>query len=205
MPEPAIAWRPRGAWAGTAQPGAFGAKGEPGVVATPLDGFGLATLIAAPGAAADLSRMVEARIGVSLPERPRIVSGRGNDVIWCCPDQWLLRAATREGFAAILRDLSPHAAVSDQSHARAALRLTGPRVRDALAKGVMIDLHPDAFAVGDVAITSVAHVGAQFWRRADGPNGAVFEIMVPRSFAGSFWSWFVGSAAEFGCEVSASG
>lgn len=203
MPETATAWRPRGAWEGVARPSVFGAAGGRGVTAALLDRFGLATLIAPPGGTTALSRVVEARIGARLPQTPRIVAGRGADVIWTGPEGWLLRAPSREGFAALLADLSPHAAVSDQSHARAAMRLSGPRLRDALAKGVMIDLHPAAFAVGDVAATSLAHIDALLWRLADGPDGAVFEIMAPRSMAGSFWSWFAASAAEFGCEVRA--
>ncbi|MCO5093175.1 sarcosine oxidase subunit gamma [Bosea sp. (in: a-proteobacteria)] len=202
MAETATSWLPRGAWAGVAEPGAFGATGEAGIVATLHDGFGLATLIAGPGAAPALSRLVEARLGIALPRTPRIVLGRGHDAIWTGPEQWWLRAAARDGLLPLLDELSAHAAVSDQSHARAALRLSGPRVRDLLAKGVMLDLHPAVFAVGDAAATSIAHVGVQLWRLADGPDGPVFEIMVPRSMAGSFWSWLAASAGAFGCIVA---
>lgn len=205
MTEIAISWAPRGAWAGIAQPGRFGAQDEAGIAVTLLDGFGLATLIAGPGAVTALSRIVETRLGIALPEALGIVSGVTHDVIWIGPEQWLLRATVRGGFQALLAEIAPHAAVSDQSDARAALRLSGPRVRDVLAKGVMLDLHPAAFAVGAAASTSIAYVGVQLWRLADGPDGAVFEIMLPRSMAGSFWSWFAASAAEFGCEVSALG
>ena len=199
----ATSWAPRGAWAGIAQPGSFGAAGEAGVTATLLDGFGLATLIAAPGGGSALSRPVEARLGIALPLTPTIASGQAHDAIWAGPDQWLLRCASRDGFQALLAELAPHAAASDQSDGRAAVRLSGPRVRDVLAKGVMLDLHPAAFAVGDVALTSIAYVGVQLWRLADGPDGPMFEIMVPRSMAGSFWAWFTASAAEFGCAVAA--
>ena len=41
---------------------------------------------------------------------------------------------------------------SDQSDSRLVLRLSGPRVRDVLAKGVPVDLHPKAFKPGDVAM-----------------------------------------------------
>jgi sarcosine oxidase subunit gamma len=203
MGEPATAggvWAPRGAWAGIAQPGHFGAPGKVGVTAQLLDGFGLATLIAAPGELAALAKLAEATLGVMLPETPRIVTGEACDAIWSGPGQWLLRTPSREGVAA-LEALSAHGALSGQSDARAGVRLSGPHVRDMLAKGVMLDLHPDVFVVGDAALTGIAHVGVQLWRLADGSQGAVFEIMAPRSMAGSFWSWFAASAAEFGCEV----
>lgn len=202
MADMATSWAPRGAWAGIAQAGTMGAAGSPGVTARALDGFGLATLIAAPAATATLSAFVEDRLGLALPTAPRIVSGTSHDAVWSGPGQWLLRAASRDGFAQLLAELSVYAAVSEQSEARAGLRLSGPRVREALSKGVMLDLHPAAFAVGDAALTSIAHIGVQLWRLADGPQGAVFEIMVARSMAGSFWSWFDASAAEFGCAVT---
>jgi sarcosine oxidase subunit gamma len=202
MAETVISWAPRGAWAGVASPGSFGAQGTAGVAAALLDGFGLASLIAAPDAEPALSRAIETRLGVSLPQIPRIVSGGPSDLIWAGPEHWLLRTATQDDLPALLAELAPHAAVSDQSDARAALRLSGPRVRDVLAKGVMLDLHPAAFAAGDAASTIIAHVGVQLWRLPDGPDGPVFEIMVPRSMAGSFWSWLVASASEFGCRVA---
>lgn len=202
MAETATLWAPRSAWAGIAQAGQIGAAGPAGVTATLLDGFGLATLIAAPGGAPALSQAVEGRLGIALPATPKIVSGVSHDAIWSGPDQWLLRAATRDGFSGLLEALSAQAAVSDQSDARAAMRLSGPRVREVLAKGVMLDLHPAAFAVGETALTSVAYIGVHLWRLADGPDGSVFEIMVARSMVGSFWSWFAASAAEFGCQVS---
>lgn len=202
MAETVISWGPRNAWAGVAQPGSFGGQGETGVVATLLDGLGCASVIAAPNDSAALSRAFEARLGLALPSAPRILRGPAHDIIWAGPDQWLLRAASREGFAGLLHELAAHAAVSDQSDARAMLRLTGPRVRDVLAKGVMLDLHPAAFAVGDAALTNAAYVGIHLWRLEDTPEGAAFEITIPRSMAGSFWSWFVASASEFGCRVA---
>lgn len=202
MAESVTSWAPRSAWAGIAQPGPFGAQGEAGIVVTGLGGFGLASVIAAPGGSAALSRTFETRLGLALPTAPRIVRGPAHDAIWAGPDQWLLRAASRDGFAGLLDELSAHAALSDQSDARAALRITGPRVRDVLAKGVMLDMHPDVFTVGDAALTNVAYIGIHLWRLEDTSEGPAFEITVPRSMAGSFWSWFVASASEFGCRVA---
>ena len=55
--------------------------------------------------------------------------------------------------------------------------------------------------LGGGAARGFAHIGVQLWRTEDGPDGAVFEILVARSMAGSFWCWFAASAAEFGCSV----
>jgi sarcosine oxidase subunit gamma len=109
-----------------------------------------------------------------------------------------------DGFLPALRAaLGDCAAISDQSGGGAVLRLAGPRVREVLAKGVMIDLHPSTFAPGDVAVTAAAHVGLTLWRLPDDATGAVFEVAVARSLAGSFWHWLAASAAEYGLAVSA--
>ena len=195
------AWERRGAWAGVAQAGAFGRAGAAGVTARLRDGFALAGVIAAAGGEAALSRALEARFGLSPPARPRCVEANGHALIWSGPGQWLLRADQRAGFAATRAALEPFAAVSDQSDARAGLRIGGPRARDVLARGVMIDLDPRAFAVGDVAMTSIAHVNLHLWRAQD-DGDPTYELLVPRSLAASFWSWFAASAAQFGCAVS---
>ena len=112
MAETARSWAPRSAWAGIAQAGQIGTAGPAGVTATLLDGFGLATLIAAPGGTPALSQAIDALLGITLPTTPKIASGAAHDAIWSGPDQWLLRAATRDGFSGLLEALSAQAAVS---------------------------------------------------------------------------------------------
>ena len=80
------------------------------------------------------------------------------------------------------------------------LELSGPRVRDVLAKGVPLDLHPVRFRDGDVALTAVAHVAVHLRQVSDAP---AYRLSVPRSYFGAFWHWLASSAAEFGCEVAA--
>ncbi|PZU91287.1 MAG: sarcosine oxidase subunit gamma [Chelatococcus sp.] len=196
------AWAPRSAWAGIVEAGQIGAGGTPGVTARTVEGYGLATLIAPEGASAGLADAVGGRLGLTLPATPAASASPTHTILWAGPGQSLLRARDKAGFSDLLAALSPHAAVADQSEARAALTLSGPRIRDALAKGCMVDLHPRAFPIGTVALTSIAYIGVHLWRAEDGPDGPVFEIMVARSMAGSFWSWFSASVAEYGCAVS---
>lgn len=195
-------WAPRGAWAGILSSGHLGAPGQAGVLATAWDAPGIASLLIGDGDAATLADLVRGRYGLDLPVTPNVASSGSHALVWAGPGQWLLVAQDRAGFAEDLQALAAVTAVADQSDSRAMLRLTGPRVRDTLAKGCMIDLHPTAFAPGSTALTSIAHIGVHLWRAADGPEGAVFEMMVARSMAGSFWSWFAASAAEFGCRVA---
>lgn len=201
------AWTPRGAWVGILPVGAIGAGGPPGLTVEPREGLGIAHLIVPSGGEAALAAAVEQLCGRVPPAQPRMVRGAMHVVVWSGPGQWLLLADRRDGFAATLDLLGQRAAVADQSHARAALRLAGPRVRDMLAKGCMLDLHPAAFPPGTAALTSIAHVAVHLWRVDDGadPLNAVFDMMIPRSMAGSFWSWLSAAAAEFGCMVFATG
>ena len=194
-------WRPRDAWLGIAEVGQIGAAGKPGVSVLTLGDMGFATLIAGADSD-DLERTTKRFIGLDLPRTPSAVLSGMHGLVWAGPDQWLLIARQRAGLSDLLASLSADAAVSDQSHARAALRVSGARAREVLAKGSMVDLHPSVFPVGATALTSFAQIGVQLWRTEDGPDGAIFEILVARSMAGSFWSWFAASAAEFGCRVA---
>jgi sarcosine oxidase subunit gamma len=103
------------------------------------------------------------------------------------------------GFARLLQEaVGDAASVADQSSGYAILRMTGPKLRETLAKILPLDLHPHCFAAGDVASTLASHVGATLWRLEDADDSPVFEIAVFRSLAGSFWHTLTDSAAEFG-------
>ena len=97
--------------------------------------------------------------------------------------------------------VGPFAAVSDQSDARLVLRVSGQNVRNVLAKGVPIDLHPNAFRPGDIACTVVGYINTQIDMLDNAPT---YQLAAPRSMAGSFWSWLTASAAEFGYQVRCS-
>ncbi|WP_407658661.1 sarcosine oxidase subunit gamma [Methylobacterium planeticum] len=193
------AWTPRSAWAGFARAGRHGRpQGEPGVRLTLRDGVGLATVIAADGQEDALGRILADRFGWSLPGSgaATLVGERG--LVWSAPGQWLAVAEARAGLQGLAEALRGVAAVTDQSDARAIVRVSGPRARGLLSKGVAVDLHPRAFAAGQAAVTSIAHIGAQIWQRDEAPT---YDLAVARSFAGSFWSWLSHAAAEFGYEV----
>ncbi|MFM7704444.1 MAG: sarcosine oxidase subunit gamma family protein, partial [Rubrivivax sp.] len=90
------------------------------------------------------------------------------------------------------------AGVIDQASGLYALQLTGPAVRRTLAKGLGLDLHPRAFAVGETALTLLAHQHVQLTRTDED----AFELVAPRSTAHDLWHWLEASAAEFGLEVA---
>ncbi len=198
----ATTWKPSGAWSGILTEGRQGAAGASGVTVTVREGLGIASIIAGEDDTSALGNAIKSRFGLDLPTTPLATMSDTHSLLWAGPAQWLLVGGSRTGFTEDIATLSGLAAVAEQSDGRAVLRLSGAMVRRALAKGCMIDLHPAGFPMGMTALTSIAYIGVQLWRAADGPDGSVFEIMVPRSMAGSFWSWFSASAAEFGCVIT---
>jgi methylglutamate dehydrogenase subunit D len=179
-------------WTQIAQPGRYGAPAlVPGVVALLEQETAMTQIAARRGGMAALERWAQAELDIALPSPGRMTWRDGLAVIWSGPEKWLVVGAP--GATDFAR--APALCVN-QGHAVAMLTLAGPHRRDALAKGCMVDIHPDAFADGAVALTSIAHINLQLWRK-----GETFVIAVPRSLAGSFWHWLEVSAAEFGFEV----
>ena len=198
LPRP---WAARGAWDGVIAAGRQGCdRGEPGVRVSPREGLHLATIIGHRARSAELDRLLFEALGAEPPKTAQVARASDGDLIWSGPEQWLLASPSAELMRQIAARLAGVAAVSDQSDARAVLRLWGPQIRNVLAKGCLIDLHPRVFRPGDVALTAIAHIGVQLWQLDDGPT---YELAVFRSMAMSFWSWFEGAAAEYGYEVIA--
>lgn len=178
-----------------------------GVLVADRDGLALASVLVRRGRLAALTQRVRERFGIELPRGPQRSASGAVAFAATGPAAWL--ATSEDGgnaFAASLNEaIGDVASVADQSSGYAILRLTGPSVRDALAKILPLDLHERAFGPGSVASTTASHVGATLWRLEDAADGsAVFEIAMFRSFAGSFWHSLASSAAEFGLVVTSS-
>lgn len=157
----------------------------------------MASFAAAKGQAGALAAAVKAAYLVDLPTRPARVEGNGVAIVWAGPDQWLAVAERGQGRdleAELKTTLAGVASVVDHSDGRVVVRISGPRARDVLAKGVPIDLHPRAFRPGDVAITHASHIGVILWQLDDAPT---YEAAMFRSYADSFAHWLFESAAEY--------
>lgn len=187
---------------GVAVPGRYGrADGAPGVVVSELPAPGLASVTARKGRGADAIAAAQAAFGIALPATPRRVEAGDLAFVWSGPGQWLAHSMQEPqgGMEALLAGpLGGTVTVVDQSHARLLLGISGPRVRDALAKGVAIDLDPSVFKTGDAAVTGVARISVQLWQSDDAPT---YVFAIARSLAGSFWHWLEASAAEYGLGV----
>lgn len=170
-----------------AKQGRFGAgRGEPGVTLAILHPVSLVSVIARKGKAKTVADALELLRGVR-------VMGAGAD------QYFVLAEAMSDGqLAADLKaKLRTAATVIDQSHGRVVIRISGPKARYVLAKGTPVDLHPDHFALGHAAMTTMAHVGVHLTRT--GKDEFTFSVF--RGFSESFWEWLTASAAECGYQV----
>ncbi|MEO6379228.1 MAG: sarcosine oxidase subunit gamma family protein [Caulobacteraceae bacterium] len=175
-------------------------EGAAGVRVRELTGLGLASVLVRNGRRAELAAKI-AGYGAALPDGPESAADDGLALLGTGPRAWLAvkTGATPLWPEQFRHDLEGLASVADQSSAYTVLHLEGPSVRRLLAKGVMLDLYPRAFAVGAVAGISIAHAGAILWRSGEDH----FDLFVARSYAADVWRWLDHSAAEFGLAVGA--
>lgn len=132
-------------------------------------------------------------LGAAVPTTPNtwVATTRGR-IVWLGPDEWLVRSDdhTPHELAELLRGVG--AAAVDVSAQRTELRLGGPLVRELLALGCSLDLHPSAFPPGSCAQTTVGQVGVVLLATDD-----AFHVLVRPSFAGHLADWLLDATVEF--------
>jgi methylglutamate dehydrogenase subunit D len=175
------------ALAGVALPGRFGAdRGDPAIELSVRHPASIVTVIARKGQAERLADILK--------------SLEGCDVYWAGFEQYFIiteGGAENSLYRELIEKLGHLASMSDQSHGRIIIRVTGPKSRNVLAKGTPVDLHAEFFPVGKSAVTQMAHVGVHLTRT----GGDSFELSVFRGFAESFWQWLTEQAEEFGYRI----
>jgi len=166
-----------------------------GVFVSERLGLGLAAVESRKGRAPEFFARVEALHGLSPPRGPHRAVAGGIAFLGVGPNRWLAVSESGAAFADDLAlSLDGIASVIALTDGLVVLRIAGPRARAAFAKGLMIDLDPGVFAVGDVASSILAHIAVTIWRTGE----SSYDVAVPRSFAGDFGRWLAESAAEFG-------
>ncbi|GLS41224.1 sarcosine oxidase subunit gamma [Mesorhizobium tianshanense] len=199
-----FSWLPRSPLEHALVAGAYGARDvEPGIALTEIRNFDLVQIMARRGRWADLANAAKARFGVSAPDTPKAVSASDVTLIWSGPDQFLaLSKGGKHTMETLSQAFSQSASLSDQSHARALISVTGAQARTMLAKLSSIDLHPAVFPIGAAAATSMDHTSVNLWRGNDRPDGqAVFNLLVFATFAESLWHTMLDAAAEYGVDI----
>ena len=158
----------------------------------------LAAIIARKGQEAELALRMREKFGCELPAMNTYVAATTLRMAATGPRQWLAMADNIGGLQfqrQLTAELGELASIFDQSDGRTILQIQGTKVRETLAKGVLLDLDPAVFGVGSAAITSIAHIGVHFWQTDAKPT---YEFAVFRSFAVALSEWLLDSAAEYG-------
>lgn len=146
---------------------------------------------------------VEGVLGLPLPVAPNTAAeARPTVVYWLGPDEWLIvipgkrREAVESELRAALADL--RSSVTDVSGGQTVILLRGSPVRDLLAKGCPLDLHPRVFDIGQCAQSHLAKAPVLLRLVDREPS---FETVVRRSFADYLWLWLEDAAAEYGLAI----
>jgi methylglutamate dehydrogenase subunit D len=163
--------------------------------------FAAVQIMARRGHWAALAKAVKAEFGIMPPSEPRLAKGRNVDLLWSGPDQFLAISSIKNRLPHenLRQKFGSLSSISDQSDGRVLISVTGPKVRDMLAKVCSLDLHEDVFEVGTAAVTAIDHLSTNVWREADGADGhSVFKLLLLSTFAISLWQLLVDSSAEYG-------
>ncbi|NNC77678.1 MAG: sarcosine oxidase subunit gamma [Woeseiaceae bacterium] len=145
------------------------------------------------GANEHFASAVESALGVKLIRKPNTTSAgdrHKNHLYWLGPDEWLVGTA-RENSGHLVGQLEAatagmSVAVNDISGGMVLTTLSAAIGREVLERGCTLDLHPEKFAAGDCAQTSLAKANIVLACIDDAP---VYEIIVRRSFSEYLLRW----------------
>ncbi len=168
-----------------------------GVMVQDRRGLAIAQVFAKKGKTATIAK----KLGISA--KPCMATEHKDySALPLSPGQWMLFSTTGSdgSFQRLLqKKIATSGYVSEQSHSRAIIRISGPRVLDVLAKECRLDLHPSVAGPGFCTQTTMAGVGVLIHKIDDSPT---FDLVVFAGFADSFWRWIVQASAEFGVDQS---
>ncbi len=150
------------------------------------------------GRGADASAAFESHFGGPLPPPGRFSRTAEVSAVSIGPDTWLVTAPfVTEGALAsrVETALAGLAAITDQSHGKTALRISGEKSRAMLEKGCRVDLHPRSFGVGSAAVTPIDHVTVVLAQTDEAPT---YYLIAPSTLVRSLLDFLTASAGEYG-------
>ncbi|MBM1688876.1 sarcosine oxidase subunit gamma [Sulfitobacter geojensis] len=138
--------------------------------------------------------------GVTLPEQGHCATEGSGGMAWMSPDEVLILCdydTVLDRLADLQGKLAKHHALAvNVSDARAMFQITGPHVREVMAKLSPVDMHPDQFTGTMFRRTRIAQVPAAFWM----PDDQTVQIICFRSVAQYVFD-VLNMAAQAGSEV----
>jgi sarcosine oxidase subunit gamma len=123
---------------------------------------------------------LQSEFGLAPPATAAFVEASGVTLSTLAPSRYLAMADREAALPRrLVAALSAHAAITDQSDLWHLFALSGPGASDALSRVVPIDLAPEAFPIGALALTRAGHLNVRLWHIA----AQAYEIAVARSYA----------------------
>ena len=143
---------------------------------------------------------VSRALKLELPIQPcSSVADAVHRLVWVGPDDWFVIGPKGQASAieAQLRTAlaGMHHAVTDVSGGYTVLHLSGTPVREVLAQGCPLDLHPRVFGPGASAGSLFFKASIWLWQTDEAP---IYEVLVRSSFRGYFWLMLERSTQECG-------
>lgn len=185
--------------AGARAPAATGALSDQALLAGWRTGLAIVNL---RGNAEDpaFRAAVSRALNLELPIQPcSSVADAVHRLVWVGPDDWFVIGPKGQASAieAQLRTAlaGMHHAVTDVSGGYTVLHLSGTPVREVLAQGCPLDLHPRVFGPGSSAGSLFFKTSIWLWQTEEAP---VYEVLVRSSFRGYFWLMLERSTQECG-------
>jgi sarcosine oxidase subunit gamma len=135
-----------------------------------------------------------------LPRTGESASAGVSSLLGIGPGRWLLVEADVVPLRShdALERLTPAFEIAIEiGDAWTQIAISGTAMRDLLAKGCALDLHPSVFREGACAVMGFAHFRCVLFR-----FGAGFRLFIGRSYAASLAEWLIEAAAEFGLASS---
>ena len=169
--------------------------GKPGLVFAEIAHLGKVNLRGGD----DLLPAVKTHTGCSaLPTNNSFVTVGERQLIWLGPDEFLLLCEAGSEVhlhGQLMLDLNAvHAAVTNVTDGLCAFSLRGPVLRQVLAKGCAIDLHPAVFTPGSCAQTMLAHAAVTLMATEENR----FTMICRTSFAPYVHDWLLDAGMEYG-------
>ncbi len=148
------------------------------------------------GDATNIDFLIEAEsaIGSPLPLTPNsVISADTRRIFWLSPQRWLVTDSASDFTVPEFIGGS----ISNVSSGRTIIRLHGPKIRDVLAKGCPLDLHPKSFRFGDCAQSRFGSLNILL----DHIDDQTFDVYVARGFARVLWEELTEASYEYGYQI----
>ena len=184
-------------------PGRRPAACEPALLFTEIVGWDLLQVAAWPGHAGLLRQTLADELGMEPPAGPnRRVAGDGLELLTVAPDRFWCLGPERDSRLARLPAIDPRNGCATRlGHSHTRVRIEGPATRRLLAQEIAIDLADSAFATDTLARTSLHHVPVLLLCVDDAADAPAFDLLLPRSFAASTWTYLLDLAVAVNHEI----